>query len=207
MSVKGQPTPLSGLVGSRIGHYPFLTSRFRTGVTNGFPAAMAAGGAPAVVAVDTLILEPFVTLRTMTPAAYCFRHTTNGGAGSVARIGIYEADQNTLLPTTLLFDSGSVATDAGAPATHQQACPVTLVANRLYWFVYVCGVAAPTVTTASSAIPLLGVNVATSFFASAFLIPFPYAALPAVAPNTDVAGFANLNTGFPVLWIIPASVV
>lgn len=42
--------------------------------------------------------------------------TVNGAAGSLMRLGIYKADPVTGLPTSLLLDGSTVATDAGASA-------------------------------------------------------------------------------------------
>jgi hypothetical protein len=74
------------------------------------------------------------------------RITVSGGVGSLYRIGVYDADQSSLFPTTRLFDSGDQdGTVIGSPVTVTPAVPVQLRAGRLYYVTYAAGVGAPTI--------------------------------------------------------------
>lgn len=103
-------------------------------------------GAGAAIAIDNLRLTPFLITRPTFVDKLAFVTTVNGGAGSVARVGIYRASAVApFLPTTLVVDGGSLATDAAAGGK------ITSISVMLppgwYWAAYNCGVAAPTVRT------------------------------------------------------------
>lgn len=115
-----------------------------------YTAAMNGGGSALTTgapAINTLIAMAFVERRGGTLNAFGFNVTTVGGAGSKAMMGIYKATSNTNLypgskvATGTEFDTSS----GGGTGLKTTSSTVTLTANTLYWFVYVCGTAAPTI--------------------------------------------------------------
>jgi len=119
-----------------------------------------------------------------------FNVNTVGGAGSVARCGLYNADQDLLIPTTLVVDGGQFATDSGTGIKNTTGLSLVLAPATLYYFAWICGTAAPVMVTLSSGAHFFGRN--ANFNAQFGLIKtgFGYAALPLNAPN-PVTGYLS----------------
>lgn len=146
-------------------------------------------------AIDTLFAVPYIAVRSGTVDQIGFRVAIVGAAGSVARMGIYAADQQTGQPTGLMVDGGSQITDAGVGA-RTTATALTLFGLNLYWFVYVCGVAAPTIIGGAPAVQMWGSgsNNLNIMCGGGFTIAFPYANLPATFPSTTGASLITSAT-------------
>lgn len=116
-------------------------------------------GAPAI---DTLFAMPFCSPRGGTLDRLQFNVTTVGGAGSVARCGIYTNSGASLIyPNALVVDGGQHDTSAvGGTGVKSATIDVDLDPGELYWFVYLCGTAAPTVRGINPAacFPLFGLD-------------------------------------------------
>jgi len=135
--------------------------------------------------IDTLHTIPFVSPRGGTLDRIGFSVATGGGAGSVARAGIYQATSDTdPYPSARIVDGGEfVTTSTGVKAA---TISVVLEPDILYWAVLLGGVAAPTVTnffsTTWAGMSVLGM---ASTFATphlSFTRLFTYAALPSTFP-------------------------
>jgi hypothetical protein len=113
-----------------------------------------------------------------------FNVSVAGGAGSVARAGIYDSDASgfSLLPRNLLVDGGEYDC-TGATAKITTLSPkIALNEGQMYWFAFMCGVAAPTVTTFTSGWHIFG---RSATFAGQFgwqKVGFGYGPLPAQWP-------------------------
>jgi hypothetical protein len=121
-------------------------------------------------------------------------NVTTVAVGSAARIGLYQSlDDANLYPGTLLFDSGSIATDAGTTKTATlTAAQGTLYPGRLYWLAIVTGTLAPTLRCLSMAqiTPILG---ADNTFGTAFNVGISVAHAFAALPATFTAGGAMMQ--------------
>lgn len=133
------------------------------------------------IAVDTIRTLPFWSVRGGVVGALGFEVTVVGAAGSVARVGIYAADQDRVIPTTLLFDSGVIDTAAVAEF---KSSPVQFALDpaTLYFFVYRCGIAAPTIRTLSGSPPIFGYGVGGNQQFGFNVTGLPFGALPALYP-------------------------
>lgn len=123
----------------------------------GYPVAAMGTGAPPV---DVLRAIPMWVATNSVIDQVLFEVTVVGGAGSVSRVGVYQGDPKSLYPTTLLFDSGSQATDAGVSV---RALPanIAIAQGSLLWLAFLCSVAAPTIRILGATCqPLLGVSAA-----------------------------------------------
>ena len=180
MSVKAG-TPLGG--GG--GFSPF----FQVGqAASGFnllysPYDLCAGYAATAFAVDVLRIVPFaVQVRQRAVIdRIVINQTAAGGAGAVARIGIYRADPRSLLPTNLLFGSTSIAMD-GANGLKPAATALSVAPGDILWLAHLAGVAAATITSGGAALPAThsvwgfdGVGLANLTLGT---LAFPFAALP-----------------------------
>lgn len=154
------------------------------------------------VTVDKLVAVPFYGSRLGAIDGMAFEVTTPGAAGSVARIGIYRATSlKNVYPGELVWDSGSIATDAGTvKATTGLA--IRTYPRNLYWFCYVSGVADPTVRAISStAVPLYDIwgfpaTLGAGPGRPGLFIAFPFAALPAQFP---AGATPSTSQTFPVI--------
>lgn len=164
-------------------------------------AAGHIGGVLSNTAFSTGVLHalPFLSGRGGTLDRLAFFVSTGGGGGSVARAGIYNNTSDTnLYPSSLVVDGGEfVTTTTGLKAaTISQA----LAPNSLYWFVYICGTAAPTIASLPTAaqIPILGLP-ASSFAIDSgeWTVSQTYGALPGTFPGgaTSATGAAPTISG------------
>lgn len=146
---------------------------------NGTPST----GAPPV---GTLRCAPFLSGRGGLIDKIAFEVTTLGAAGSVGRFGLYASDPATMLPTTLLFDSGSIATDGGGTGLKTAACAIGLQQGVLVWTCSLFGVASPTMRVYSQAgiTPIFGFGTTGNFNTSnmGWTVAQAFGALPATFP-------------------------
>jgi hypothetical protein len=153
----------------------------------------------AVIPVNTLKAVPFVQGHGFRTTAFGFSVTTGGAANSVARAGIYNCADDLngdFYPKTLLYDTGSKVT-IGTGAITGGAATLDLEEGRVYWGVYVCGTAAPTVAT----VPVAAVGCTLGAIGGAAPVhtthlsgAYTYAALPQTFP---LSGF-TVQTTAPV---------
>jgi hypothetical protein len=131
-----------------------------------------------------------------------FDVTTGGGASSVTRFAIYEVDESTMYPTTLVpgTDIAEFDTD-GTPAvqTGTFGASITLLRNRKYAFAYQSNVGAPTFRAiAPDRMQNLGYNPAigtSSVHYTIWNVARTYGAMPA----TFTAAATRANQGFPFI--------
>ena len=152
----------------------------------------ATAGSTVAYAINRLVAIPFIVNSPFAIDAIQFNVTTGGGAGSKARIGIYDSveDRKGLVyPGNLLVDGGEkTTTSTGVKSTIDLT--VELEPGHVYWMAYLAGTAAPTVR----GIPVGGLSVlpgcdATMPAASPFwgmYVAFTYAALPRTFPDPNV---------------------
>lgn len=139
--------------------------------------------AGAALATDIIRICPYIAVRTATLDRIQCELTVVGGAGSLARLALYNSDPASLYPTSLLIDSGPFAMDAGV-GFKPQPIVAAVVAGRLYWMAYNVGVAAaPTVRNGNTiTFPLWYPNAPGANSQVCASIPFVFAAFPAVFP-------------------------
>lgn len=168
---------------------------FSAGLVNG--TALTSGA----LAVDTLFAQPFYNGPTTTLDRIAFLVTTGGAAGSVSRCGIYAnvpivlgAPTSTVqvTPQTLVVDGGEFdTTTTGIKST---VISTTLTANTLYWFVFLCGVAAPSSRLTVLASGGAGLGYPSTLAAgsrSPVNITLAYAALPTYLSEGTGANWAT----------------
>ena len=78
-----------------------------------------------------IISTPFMMPVSTTLTHLGMRHSVAGAGGGLMRIALYNVDAN-LKPTTLLADSGALATDATAPALIDVTISVAVTAGTWY---------------------------------------------------------------------------
>jgi hypothetical protein len=113
-----------------------------------------------------------------------FNVTTGGSAGAKARCGIYASDTSglALVPGALLVDGGEFdATLVQADIT-TLASPLVFNPNQVYWLAFICGTAAPTVTTFTSGWHLFGRNASFNAQFGWQKVGQGYGALPTTFP-------------------------
>jgi hypothetical protein len=161
-------------------------------------AASAALGT-ATPAIGTLIAVPFHSGRGGVIDRLAFTVTGVGGAGSVARVGIYlPTSASDLTPAGLVLDGGEF--DSNSTGLKAATVSQALSPDGLYWFAYLCGVAAPTIRAVpvGDAFPILGVN--NAFGTTPILgwtVAQAYGALPATFP----AGATGHVTATPAIGV------
>jgi len=109
----------------------------------------------ATLAIDTLWAVPEVFEEPVLLDGIAFEVTLGGTTGSVGRIGVYAPmSERNDYPGRLLWDGGEfTTTGTGAKASASRRL---LLRPGLYWFVYLAGVAAPTVRSSSTLIRQFG---------------------------------------------------
>lgn len=147
----------------------------------------------AVAPITSRFLWPIMISRPVTLSKISFEVTTGGGAGSVARCGLYRSTSTTnIYPSTLVVDGGEQDT-SGIGVKTTSDLSIKLSAG-LYYGCYQSGVAAPTVRVA----PPAGVShiLGTFFTTLALTIPTLSAVIPYTAlTSTLAAGFVVNSTG------------
>ena len=108
---------------------------------------------------------------------------TAAAAGGVARMGLY-ADDGTLHPGQLIYDSGEIDTTTTGPKTATPPSPIVIAKGTPFWTCFLCGVAAPKPKSSDVAcLSALGVdNIAVSWSRSGFYAWGAYGPLPAIHP-------------------------
>jgi len=147
---------------------------------------VASGAGTLSIPVDTINLVPFFVPRDIHIDRLAFIVTTAGGAGSKARVGIYNATQVApFVPTTLIVDGGEF--DSTAINGKIANVDVTLLGGLLYFAAVFTGVNAPTVRSGGNlSIPLLGylLNAASTATTpiTGIKLAQAYGALPIIMP-------------------------
>lgn len=152
-------------------------------------------------AIDTLFALPYVSGRGGTIDRIAFNCTLAGGAGSVARCGIYTSTSDSnLYPDALVLDGGEFSCNPTA-GVKSATVNVTLSPDKHYWFVYHCGVAAPQVRCgpANSMHAPLGYDNTLGTLAGTMLtVAKAYGALP----GTFTGGGAIASAGpYPTVFV------
>ena len=148
--------------------------------------------------VNYLYAFPFYYENPRTIDRLAFYVSTAGVAGSVGRVGIYEATSpDNLYPDSLIIDGGEMACDStGAKtATVSQA----LEPKKLYWFVFTFGVGTPTLRacTIYSVADFLGfANTLATAHNTGIRVATAYAALPATFPSGAALITTNPMLGY-----------
>jgi hypothetical protein len=122
-----------------------------------------------------------------------FNVTTGGTSGSKARCGIYASEPSgyALAPGALLADGGEYDTTTTGAKITTLSSTLTLKDGAMYWLAFICGTAAPTVTTFTSGWHIFGRN---SGFNAQFgwqKTSFGYGALPATFPIAPQPGICS----------------
>ena len=164
------------------GHSPAFGA-LSSGALRGAQLGLSAIGNAAMVANRLYLIKVhFEKARTLTGLG--LRVNTAGGAGTVCRLGIYEMSEDGL-PTTLLLDAGTVATDSTG---HKEITISQAVANRPY-YVAALFEGTPSCNSGATNLPLLGFT-ASSAAAVAYLYrAFTFGTLP-----SDETGSAGTYT-------------
>ena len=167
------------------------TSPLEEWIAAGYPHGTATTGNPAV---DTLLVVPRGFPRIVTLDRIAFECATVGGAGSVARVGIYKATStDNPYPSALVVDGGEKVTDVGTGVKSSNIA-VTLEAFTYYWFAYLCGVANPTIRC-NEAVYTKPIGLVSTFGSAphhvALSVALAYAALPATFPAGATGTYTN----------------
>jgi len=106
-----------------------------------------------------------------------------GAAGSVVRMGLY-ADDGTLHPGQLIYDSGEINTTTTGLKTAAPPSPIVIAKATPFWTCFLCGVAAPKPKTSDySCLSTLGTgNTVGGWSFNGFYVNQAYGALPATHP-------------------------
>lgn len=204
MSRPNDPDVGGGLMEAALPYVPFSATLGFGNVDIGYRILSLSPtvGPGQVIAIDVIRLCPFLITRPTFIDKLAFVVTATGGAGSVARCGIYRASSVApFLPTTLVVDSGQFDTNASA---NGKITNVSLVlAPGWYWAAYVCGVAAPTIRIqASVSGGHFGLEVVASAttvnVAGGLQLAFPYAALPATLAGNAISAY-GLSVALPLI--------
>lgn len=131
----GPPTPALDFSSFRnVGKTPWEIWYFSGGITF----------ATVAPTTDILYAMPYTARRGGRLDRLGFAVTTGGAAGSVGRCGIYLAESQTSLhPGQLLVDCGEK--DCTSIAVKSTILDLELPPDQLVYFVFLCGVAAPTI--------------------------------------------------------------
>lgn len=181
--INGVNTPLVGATKPRGTYFHVVgTTRFERYHTAGIYSSAATTTA---FAIGTLVAVPFVSTRGGTLDRIAFAVTTGGGAGSKARVGIYDSVSDIdPYPNTLVVDGGEY--DSTVVGVKNTVINVALTPNKLYFLVYLCGTAAPTVraTTTNVMEPIYGMdNAFAATVGTVISVAQAYGALPGTFPS------------------------
>jgi len=104
-------------------------------------------------------------------------------AGGVARMGLY-ADDGTLHPGQLIYDSGEISTTTTGLKPPAPPSPIVIAKGTPFWTCFLCGVAAPKLKSSnSSCLSTLGSgNTVGGWLFNGFYVNQAYGALPATHP-------------------------
>lgn len=155
-------------------------------------------GAGVALGINFLRAVPFIAIRGGVLDLLMAEVTVIGGAGSVIRLGAYRADPVSFYPTSLIAQSGDIATD-GAIGVKQFATSVLYTAGSILWFAYNAGVAAPTIRQYNNGQQsFLGLKGGATLTVQPFclLIAQAYGAFPA---NFPAGAATDISQNSPVL--------
>lgn len=127
-------------------------------------------------ALNTLWALPIVISRITKFDVVRFLVSTLASAGGVARAGIYR-DNGAVYPGALIFDTGSIAVDAGSTSASRDTTITSglqIFQPGLYWLAWECGTAAPQIRTLSTANGLLSIIGSSNVFATGSIAGFGY---------------------------------
>ena len=110
-------------------------------------------------------------------------HVSMAAAGGVARMGLY-ADDGTLHPGQLIYDSGEINTTTTGLKTAAPPSPIVIAKGTPFWTCLLCGVAAPKLKSSdSSCLSTLGTgNTVGGWSFNGCYAEQAYGALPATHP-------------------------
>ena len=108
---------------------------------------------------------------------------TAAAAGGVARMGLY-ADDGTLHPGQLIYDSGEIDTTTTGTKTAAPPSPIVIAKGTPFWTCLLCGGAAPRLkSSGANCLSVLGSgNTVGGWSFNGFYIEQAYGALPATHP-------------------------
>lgn len=165
----------------------------------GYPTALSS----VAPTVGNLFALPFWSARGGVVNKIGFNVTVVSSAGGLARCGIYGNDDTKgALPSKLLLDGGSDIAVDGSTGYKTHSISYPFEAGTLYWIAFICGVAAPTVTSISGDNAIYGFNTSMSQQFGYVKAAQGYGALPAIfpagAPTTStvvatLVEFASIN--------------
>lgn len=159
-----------------------------------------AGGTVAYTA-GRLVAIPFVVDAPFRIDQLAF-HCTTAGAGSAARVGIYDSVDDTrgdLYPGRLLVDGGSQSTTG--TGIKLSTVSVDVEPGRLYWAAYICSATAPTVRSlpVAALYPMLtGITGTGTAAGWGVYVTYTYGALPAVFPR-EVGATVDTSSDAPAI--------
>lgn len=150
-------------------------------------------------ALDRIYAMPFAAAKNFTVDRIGFGVTAlSATVGAVARAGIYNANQSTLMPTSLVVDGGefNVSTTGGSTGIKTATISTTLIANTLYYFCFICGTGAPTIKAVplTAQFPIFGTDGGFANQSGTHLLKdTTYGAFPSTFPGSPaVAGGGNV---------------
>ena len=99
-------------------------------------------------------------------------------------MGLY-ADDGTLHPGQLIYDSGEISTTTTGPKTAAPPSPIVIAKGTPFWTCLLCGVAVPTLKSSNhSCLSTLGTaNIGGGWLSNGFYVNQAYGALPATHPH------------------------
>ena len=165
---------------------PLMSTAFGALASGTMRGTILGAGATSSVAAtaNRLYLMKFHPEKARTLTGIGIKVTTAGAAGTLARLGIYEMSEDGL-PTTLLLDAGTVATDSTG---YKEITISQAVSQRPYYLAVVFD-GTPTITQTNITIGVLGADLNTSGTSQAIghiFRSFTFATLP-----TDETGSAG----------------
>lgn len=92
-------------------------------------------GSNTAVSANRLYMLPIIPYQTRTYTTIVCRVTTAAAAGKFLQLGIFNADQTTAQPTTVLVDSGNIAAD-GATGMRSYTFSQSLTGGTLYYLAF-----------------------------------------------------------------------
>lgn len=147
---------------------------------------------------------PFYVPKTMRFDRIAIRVTTAGGAGAVARLGIY-ADNGNCYPGARILDAGEMSMEGTPPFIREATIDVTLRGGKLYWLVVLTGGATGTAVTAipnTSVISVEGFDATLTGTPSlGYAVAQTYGSLPATYPG----GATGWTLNIPAIFLRKAS--
>jgi len=165
------------------------------------PSSGLSSGSPTI---NSLVAVDFVVPVRMRVDRIGFSVIGAGGAGSVARCGIYTNTAGTNYPGTLVVDGGEFVTTSTG---FKVATIDTILEPGLYWFVYLAGTAAPTVKCASTndgSALFFGWSSNLTNRQHGWVVTQTYGALPTSFP---AGGVVNSGVSKAAVGVRPASIV